>query len=223
MLPGTNPPYWLIVVSEVCLVVAIGCAVLILFDIIRGHRQKMPVMNVVWPITALYLGPVAVWAYWTFGRSSGESKQKSFARMVFLGDSHCGAGCSIGDFAGEWMVFFVGLKIAGSVLFANYVVDFAAAYLLGIVFQYYAIAPMRNLHGWPGIRAAIKADTISLAAFEVGMFAWMAFSSKVLFQPRVEPTSPVYWFSMQIAMIIGFLTAYPANWWLIRHGWKEKM
>jgi hypothetical protein len=91
--------------------------------------------------------------------------------MVFLGDSHCGAGCSIGDFAGEWMVFFVGLKIAGSVLFANYVVDFAAAYLLGIVFQYYAIAPMRNLHGWPGIRAAMKADTISLAAFEVGMFA----------------------------------------------------
>jgi hypothetical protein len=51
----------------------------------------------------------------------------------------------------------------------------------------------------------------------------MAFSSNVLFQPRAQPTSPVYWFSMQIAMIIGFLTACPANWWLIRHGWKEKM
>ena len=28
---------------------------------------------------------------------------------------------------------------------------------------------------------------------------------------------------MQIAMICGFVTAYPVNWWLIRAGLKEKM
>jgi len=28
---------------------------------------------------------------------------------------------------------------------------------------------------------------------------------------------------MQIAMLIGFLTAYPVNWWLLRAGLKEKM
>jgi hypothetical protein len=28
---------------------------------------------------------------------------------------------------------------------------------------------------------------------------------------------------MQIAMIIGWATSYPANVWLIRKGWKEKM
>lgn len=60
-------------------------------------------------------------------------------------------------------------------------------------------------------------------AFEVGMFAWMAFSSKVLFQPGGEPTEAVNWLSMQTAMVIGFATAYPANWWLIRKGFKEAM
>jgi hypothetical protein len=109
------------------------------------------------------------------------------------------------------------------VLWADYAIDFQFAYLLGLAFQYFAIAPMRHLSGWPGIKAAIKADTISLVAFEIGMFAWMAFSSQVLFQPKAEPTQAVYWFSMQIAMVIGFLTAYPANWWLIRKGLKEAM
>jgi len=28
---------------------------------------------------------------------------------------------------------------------------------------------------------------------------------------------------MQFAMIAGFATAYPMNWWLIRRGIKEKM
>jgi hypothetical protein len=28
---------------------------------------------------------------------------------------------------------------------------------------------------------------------------------------------------MQVGMIIGFFTSYPANWWLIRKGLKEEM
>jgi hypothetical protein len=33
----------------------------------------------------------------------------------------------------------------------------------------------------------------------------------------------LFWFMMQIAMLFGFLTAYPMNWWLIRKGIKEAM
>ena len=73
------------------------------------------------------------------------------------------------------------------------------------------------------IKAALKADTISLLAFEIGMFAFMAVSSQLLFHPKLEPNQPAYWYMMQIAMLIGFVTAYPANWWLIRKGVKEAM
>jgi hypothetical protein len=210
------------------IVLSILSALVIAIDILRGRRQKMAVMNFVWPITGLYFGPVALWAYWMFRRAAfpGQSvppKQDSFWKKVFVGDSHCGAGCTLGDFIGEWIVFLSGLTLAGSTLWADYLADFLLAYLFGIVFQYFAIAPMRKLSGWPGIKAAMKADTISLVAFEVGMFAWMAFSGNFLFHPRPEPTRIVYWFSMQIAMAVGFATAFPANWWLIRAGWKEAM
>jgi hypothetical protein len=33
----------------------------------------------------------------------------------------------------------------------------------------------------------------------------------------------VYWFLMQIGMILGFATSWPANVWLIRKGIKEAM
>ena len=82
---------------------------------------------------------------------------------------------------------------------------------------------MRNLGFGEGIREAIKADTISLVAFEIGMFAWMTLTTKVFFAHPLQPNSFVYWFMMQIAMIVGFLTTYPANWLLIRRGVKTEM
>lgn len=57
----------------------------------------------------------------------------------------------MGDFAGEWLVFLSAYATAGSVLWADYAVDFLFAYLLGILFQYFAIAPMRNL--WVGLES----------------------------------------------------------------------
>ena len=74
----------------------------------------------------------------------------------------------------------------------------------------------------PGIRAALKADTISLVAFEIGLFAFMAWMHSS-FHPHLQPTEASYWFLMQVGMVIGFFTSFPANWWLIRKGWKEAM
>lgn len=191
-------------------------------DVIR-HRQKMAVMNWVWPITALYFGPFALWTYFSFGRQTGDPRrQQSNWEKVWKGVTHCGAGCTLGDIVAEWLVFATGFTLAGSVLYANYLVDFSAAYLLGIIFQYFSIAPMRNISGWQGIAAAVKADTISLVAFEIGLFAFMLWMDHQ-FHPHLKPTDPAYWFLMQIGMIVGFFTSYPANWWLIRRGWKEAM
>lgn len=58
------PSTWLVVLAWVVLAVAFVSAAGILVDIYaRGYRQKMGVMEAVWPVTALYFGPVAVWGY----------------------------------------------------------------------------------------------------------------------------------------------------------------
>src|SRR6202030_1376883 len=81
--------------------------------------------------------------------------------------SHCGAGCTLGDVISEWLIYAFTLSVAGHVLFAEYIGDYVLAVALGIVFQYFAIAPMRGLGLRDGLKAAAKADFISLTCFEV--------------------------------------------------------
>lgn len=218
-------PMWMADLAWTSIILCVFCAALILLDMAAGQRHKMAVMNWVWPLTALYLGPIAVlWHHRSSRRqhSDLEGAKKPFWKKVFTGASHCGSGCVLGDFAGEWLVFLGGLTIAGSTLLASYAFDFVLAYVFGIFFQYFAIAPMRSARGWPAVWDAVKADTVSLIAFEVGMFAFMALIHEV-FRPALKPSDAVFWFMVQIAMVVGFATTYPANWWLIRRGVKEGM
>ncbi len=227
------PPEWLTVVAWIALAVAFASAAWIAGDIfLRGYRQQMWIMEAVWPVTALYFGPAAMWAYRRWGRpnshkhqqETGDEPRYGFPASVGVGVSHCGAGCTLGDIIGTWIVFAGAFELLGLALPAEYIADFTLAFALGIVFQYYSIAPMRDLGVRDGIKAALKADTLSLIAFEVGLFGWMAIMQLVLFtDPHLKPDHAAYWFLMQVGMVIGFATAYPANVWLIRRGIKEAM
>lgn len=150
--------------------------------------------------------------------------RKPFWQSVAVGVTHCGAGCTLGDLIAEWLVVVVPVTLFGRHIFGTWVLDFVLAFLLGIAFQYFTIQPMRHLSVGKGIIAALKADSLSLTAWQVGMYGWMALTLFVFFSEDALPkTGPTFWFMMQIAMIFGFLTSYPVNWWLLRKGLKETM
>ncbi len=232
-------PHWLHLLAIATLLTGVASAAIIAIDVVR-HRQHMWIMDVVWPITGLYAGPLALWGYFRFGRAAGrnhghKAPDKPFFAVVGVGATHCGAGCTLGDIIAEWLCFaapviavwFGYQSIFAEKMFAVWVVDFVFAFALGIVFQYFAIAPMRGLSFVPGIVAALKADTFSLTAWQVGMYGFMALAQFLYFRPllgkMLEVNTPEFWFIMQIAMIAGFVTSYPVNWWLIAAGIKEKM
>ncbi|BDI34062.1 hypothetical protein CCAX7_61130 [Capsulimonas corticalis] len=144
-------------------------------------------------------------------------------RSVFIGVTHCGAGCALGDIIAERAMRSSGWTIAGDTFWAAVAADFLLAYFLGIVFQYFSIVPMRGLGFRQGIIAAVKADTLSIVAYEAGMLAWMGLIHFVLFQPPLNSTMSAYWFMMQIAMVVGFAASYPINRWLIKKGLTEAM
>ncbi len=139
--------------------------------------------------------------------------------------SHCGSGCALGDVISEFAIFWLALTIAGVTLGAEYVGDYILALAFGIIFQYFAIAPMRGLGLKDGLIAAAKADFISLTAFEVGLFGWMAVMAFVLFPAphQLMPSSAAFWLLMQVGMIIGYFASWPANVWLVNRGIKVPM
>ncbi|MGN6368331.1 MAG: DUF4396 domain-containing protein [Phycisphaerae bacterium] len=238
-------PEWLIVIAWIGVGLGILSAVMITIDELAGHPQHMKIMNVVWPLTGLWAGPLGLLGYYRFGRLStqhvmmeakehGEtppSKKKPFWAISAVAATHCGSGCTLGDLIAEWGVFFLPVvltwfgyrTIFSDKVFATWVIDFILAFLLGILFQYFTIVPMKHLPPGKGVWAAIKADALSLTAWQLGMYGWMAIAIFVLFDHHLPKTSPVFWFMMQIAMVAGFLCAYPVNWWLVRSGIKEKM
>jgi hypothetical protein len=154
----------------------------------------------------------------------GEHATPGWVSMAFE-VSHCGSGCTLGDVISEFAIFGLGLTIAGATLGAEYVGDYIFALAFGIIFQYFAIAPMRGLRLKDGLIAAAKADFVSLSAFEVGLFGWMAIMMFVLFPAphHLMPNSAAYWLLMQVGMIIGSCTSWPANVWLVNRGIKAPM
>jgi uncharacterized protein DUF4396 len=62
------------------------------------------------------------------------------------------------------------------------------------LFQYFTIAPMRDLSPGAGLAAAVKADALSLSAWQIGMYGYMTFAQFVLFlqlmQINLEAATP---------------------------------
>lgn len=230
---GTHAfPAWTTVLAWAFLLIAACCAVWILADVVR-HPQEMAVMNVVWPVTALFGGVFWLLFYRRWGRP--RSWPRPFPISVAIGTSHCGAGCAVGDVIGEFgLVAFpvvaslVGLgHLYSDRMIAGWIVDFVIAYAAGVVFQHFAIAPMRQAGVRDALVAAVKADAASIVSWQVGMYGGMAIAQLLLlpawFGGWAAVLTPQFWTVMQVAMMCGFLTAYPVNWLLVRRGVKEAM
>jgi len=306
---GYHVPKALTILAGIFLVAGAILLVIPLVDITyrRGWRSMMWIMIPVWPINACYLGPLAIYLYFRYGRPSQpspvgdqsdhhdhmnhkeanledqqmsspeqqmdgmenpylesgidhrrhhpgtvdtdqsnahdasntthemtmESKGHNMHDMhapspdvpfwvtVAIGVMHCGAGCVLGDIVGEWLVYGTGANINGEGIWVELLVDYGFALLFGIVFQYFTIGPMSGDYGPKTIIRAIKADFLSLTFFEIGLFGWMVAYQVGIWDYRLMMNTWCYWWMMQVGMLLGAVTAFPVNWFLITRGIKE--
>jgi hypothetical protein len=158
----------LTVIAWAALAAACATALLIVYDLYgRGYRQTMAVMEAVWPITALYLGPLAWFAYRRWGRLNNREYQRQTGDepdygepvSVGVGVSHCDAGCTLGDIIGAWLVFVVSWQLLGLALRRSTSPVSCWPARLASPFQYFSIAPMRDL----GLRDATTSPTCTPA------------------------------------------------------------
>lgn len=145
-------------------------------------------------------------------------------QSVTLSTLHCGAGCTLADIIGETFMLFFPVVIAGSALIGGWVFDYILALAIGVFFQFAAIRAMEKIPFGTAISRAFKADVLSLTAWQVGMYGWMAIAIFGFFHGSPLPKlSWSFWFMMQVAMLCGFICAYPVNIMLIKAGIKKGM
>ena len=84
---------------------------------------------------------------------------------------------------------------------------------------------MRDMAGGSYLRAlrsTFISELLSMNLLMAGMVPTvMALKSRIPF--AADPASPRFWFVMSMGLLVGFIFAYPMNWWLVAYHLKHGM
>jgi hypothetical protein len=139
-------------------------------------------------------------------------------RQTLGSTMHCVAGDGVGILAGAVLSSVFG--VAG-------MVEVVVEYILGFAFGWtiFQALFMRDMAGGSYLRAlrsTFVAELLSMNLLMAGMVPTvMALKSRIPFAG--DPASPRFWFVMSMGLLVGFIFAYPMNWWLVAHHLKHGM
>ncbi len=173
-------------------------------------------------ILVVFTGPFGAFFYVLGCREPLKGMHEQYVsatwRQVLGSTMHCAAGDGLGIIAGAAI---------GAVLHLSPWRDFALEYALGFGFgwAYFQAFAMRDMFGGSyilSLRETFIPELVSMNLLMTGMIPTM----KIL-MPRIEgagdPFQPAFWFTMSMALIVGFVLAYPINWWLVVNNMKHGM
>ncbi len=213
---GAGLPAWLTTLSWVWIATAAISAIWISRDIfVKDHRQPNKALDLIWPLAALYLGPLAVPIYNRFGRVRGEDLTAAAVRSGLPG----GVTSGLAHVVAVPFVVATGLTIANVDMWAMVAIITVLATAGIFAFEYLVFTSRdRRVPGLAGLRPAIAVALITVVAFDLGMLGWML----ILYYTETMPAAGDvrFTFLMQVGLILGTLTAYPAMRFLATRGNK---
>jgi len=137
---------------------------------------------------------------------------KDNKKLAFRATIHCVMGCGLGDTAG---------LIIGTILNWTIFPTMVLAIILGFVGGY-SLTMIPLLKRGINVRIATKITVVSETASILVMEA--AENGTAFLIPGVLLAGflkSLFWFGLIIAVIVGFITAYPVNYFMISKGLKE--
>ncbi len=214
-------PGWLTPVAWTYLALCLLSTAVIAGDIYLGRRRHDRVASeLVWVSAGLYLGPLAIAAYLSRGRTSAPGATARGATTARASDTAVavlpgGGASAVAHLVAVPFVAGVGWSIAGVAMWPMIIV---IALLVTVILAVYELtagggnAPGRARR--VSLGAAVGAAVVTLVAFDIGMVGWMLLLHVNNAMPAV--TESTFWFLMQIGVVVGLVTGYPAVAWLLR-------
>jgi len=214
-------PDWLTPVAWTYITLSLLSAAFIAFDIyLLRRRHHLVATELVWITSALYLGPFAVAVYLSKGRANPTSTTVTAGSAGEAGGTAVavlpgGGASAVAHLLAVPLVVAVGWTIAGLAMWPMILVIAVLAVVMLVVYQRVASrGPRTGRTRGISIGSAIAAAFITVAAFDIGMVGWMLLLHFNDLMPPV--TESAFWFLMQIGIVLGLLTGYPAVKWLTR-------
>lgn len=173
-------------------------------------------------ILTAFTGPVGAFFYVLGCREPLRGTHEEYVsvrwRQVLGSTMHCAAGDGIGIIVGA---------AVGAALALPYAPDFALEYALGFGFgwAYFQAFAMRDMAGGSyveSLKMTFLPELLSMNLLMTGMQLTAKFSMKEV-AGGDDPARPEFWFIMSMALLTGFVCAYPINWWLVANHMKHGM
>lgn len=202
-------------------ILVLGSVIFLVYDLITNTPATW-VMKLAWILVVFYTGPFGLFIYFLSCRQPLPGTHDEFIKPHWkqtVGSIlHCLSGDVTGIVIGAIIISFFVVP-NGIDLIVEYVAGFACGLL---IFQSIFMLPMLGGNYFNAVRKTFFAEFVSMNTLMVGMFPTMLVLKYFLPEGR-EPSSIVFWGIMSAASIVGALTAYPINSWMVRRGIKHGM
>ena len=169
-----------------------------------------------------YTGPIGAFLYVLGCREPLPGLHERYIaarwRQVLGSTMHCVAGDGVGILAGAVVASFLTLTRPAEI---------GLEYVLGFAFGWTIFQGlfMRGMAGGSYRRALATTflpEFLSMNLVMTGMVL-VATVGRIAVGGAFSPLTLGFWFVMSMALLAGFLTAYPMNWWLVANGLKHGM
>ena len=183
---------------------------------------ESPVLKWGFVLLTAYTGPIGAFLYVLGCREPLPGLHERYIatrwRQVLGSTMHCVAGDGIGILAGAAVASYLTLSRP---------VDIALEYGLGFGFGWTIFQSlfMRDMAGGSYRRSLASTfipEFLSMNFLMAGMMP-IASLGRVAVGGKFSPLTPEFWFVMSMALLAGFIVAYPINWWLVAKGLKHGM
>ena len=191
------------------------------FDL-ATNTPAMGVMKAAWILIALYLGSIGLVVYLLSCRQPLPGTHDAFVAAHWkqsIGSlAHCLAGDATGIILAAMLTYRFGFPNGVDLL-----LEYTAAFLFGwMIFQALFMRSMLGGNYVLALRKTFFAEFVSMNMVMVGMIPTMVILMRALPEAR-DPLRPLFWGVMSLATLVGGLTAYPINSWMVRRGIKHGM
>ncbi len=190
------------------------------FDIPKTPESS--VLKWAFVILVVFTGPLGAFFYVLGCREPLAGTHAEYVsakwRQVLGSTMHCAAGDGLGIIAGAALA---------SVLSLGALQDFALEYALGFSFgwAYFQAFAMRDMYDGDyikSLKATFLPELFSMNLLMAGMLPTMRLMMANI-DGAGDPLRLEFWFTMSMALIVGFALAYPVNWWLVSKEMKHGM
>lgn len=201
-------------------------ALWVAYDMIGNQPKIMPVIKIAWVLIVLYLGVIGLALYIFSCRVRPDQDHNEFVVPMWkraLGSTiHCVSGDALGILIVAIIVSNTNLPMA-----VEFTIEYVFAFLFGwLLFQVTPIMVLMDKTFREALFSGARAEFISLTVMVMGMFPTMYALMKTVGGSSGHMPSPrglEFWGVMAASIAVGFVVSYPANWWLVKVGWKRGM